>query len=109
MLKEISGKSTMQRIATLVASLLLVLTACGPGGEPPAEPQAPVQAIATESPDDAFDRALDDLTRAFFFHSPELATKYGVSELVVPRRARQGGARRLPRRSTGSRRWIRWR
>ena len=64
--------TTMQRIATLVASLLFVLTACGPRGEPPTESQAPVQATATESPDDAFDRALDDLTRAFFFHNPEL-------------------------------------
>jgi uncharacterized protein (DUF885 family) len=42
---------------------------------------------AAESPDDAFDRALDDLARAFFFHSPELTTKFGISEIDVPRTA----------------------
>ena len=77
----------MRRFATLVASLLFVLSACGPGGEVPVTPPAADQAVQTESPDDAFDRALDDLTRAFFYHSPELATKFGVSETLVPRTA----------------------
>ena len=27
------------------------------------------------------------MTRAFFYHSPEAATRYGVSELIVPRTA----------------------
>ena len=77
----------MQRFATLLASLVFVLTACGPSGEPPVEPSAVQQAAKAESPDDAFDRALDDLTRAFFYHSPELATTYGVPETTVPRTA----------------------
>ena len=77
----------MRRFATLVASLLFVLSACGPGGDAPVESQAASQTKQTESPDDAFDRALDDLTRAFFYHSPELATKFGVSETLVPRTA----------------------
>lgn len=77
----------MQRIATLVVSLMFVLTACGSGDKAPVETQAPDQATQAESPDDAFDRAFDDLTRAFFYHRPELATTYGVSEVVVPRTA----------------------
>ena len=98
---------TVQRIATLVASLLFVLTACGQGGDAnvPAEPQAPNQASQTESPDDAFDRVLDDLTRAFFYHSPELATKFGVSEVVVPRTAHRLMSRSL-RGETGRREEI---
>lgn len=85
----------MQRIATLVVSLMFVLTACGPRGEPPAEPQASNQLNQAEAPDDAFDRAFDDLTRAFFYHRPELATTYGVSEVVVPRTAHRLMSRSL--------------
>lgn len=85
----------MHRIATLVASLLFVLTACGQSGEVPVTPQATDQTARIESPDDAFDRALDDLTRAFFYHSPELATKFGVSETVVPRTAHRLMSRSL--------------
>lgn len=77
----------MQRIAALVASTLFVLTACGQSGEAPVESPAASQTAQAESPDDAFDRALDDLSRAFFYHSPELTTKFGVSETVVPRTA----------------------
>jgi uncharacterized protein (DUF885 family) len=85
----------MRRIATLAASLLLVLTACGQSGEAPVTPQAADQAAQTESPDEAFDRALDDLTRAFFYHNPELATTYGVPETVVPRTAHRLMSRSL--------------
>ena len=85
----------MQRIATLVVSLTFVLTACGPGDKVPTETKTPSQATTAESPDDAFDRAFDDLTRAFFYHHPELATTYGVSELVVPRTAHRLMSRSL--------------
>ena len=85
----------MKRTATFVASLLFVLTACGQSGEAPVTPQATEQTAQTESPDDAFDRALDDLTRAFFYHNPELATTYGVPEVVVPRTAHRLMSRSL--------------
>jgi uncharacterized protein (DUF885 family) len=85
----------MQRFATLVASLLFVLTACGPRGEQPVEPAAVDETARAESPDDAFDRALDDLTRAFFYHHPELATTYGGPETVVPRTAHRLMSRSL--------------
>jgi len=85
----------MQRLAALVATLLFLLTACGPGSDAPVKSQAASQTAQTESPDDAFDRALDDLTRAFFYHSPELATKFGVSEVVVPRTAHRLMSRSL--------------
>lgn len=85
----------MRRTATLFASLLFVLTACGQSGEAPVTPQATEQTAQTESPDDAFDRALDDLTRAFFYHNPELATTYGVSEVLVPRTAHRLMSRSL--------------
>ncbi|MGI9223140.1 MAG: DUF885 domain-containing protein [Woeseiaceae bacterium] len=85
----------MSRTATLFASLLFVLTACGQSGEAPVTPQATARTAQTESPDDAFDRALDDLTRAFFYHNPELATTYGVSEVLVPRTAHRLMSRSL--------------
>jgi uncharacterized protein (DUF885 family) len=78
----------MSKAALALTGLLFVLTGCGPKSNeqvteaPSAEPTA-----AAESSDSAFDRALDDMTRAFFYHHPELATTYGVSELVVPRTA----------------------
>ena len=83
------------RNALALASLLFILIGCGPRGDEqaPAEPQAAADATNAESAESAdsadsvFDRALDDMTRAFFYHSPELATKFGVSELVVPRTA----------------------
>jgi len=79
----------MQIRAALAASLFFLIIGCEPKGEveAPVEVQAPGKAIQSESPDEAFDRALDDMTRAFFYHRPELATKFGVSELVVPRTA----------------------
>jgi uncharacterized protein (DUF885 family) len=77
----------MQRFSALLVSSLFLLTACGQGSDAPVASPAESQSAHAESPDDAFDRALDDLTRAFFYHSPELATKFGVSETVVPRTA----------------------
>jgi uncharacterized protein (DUF885 family) len=74
---------------------MFVLTACGQSGEAPVESQATRPAALAESADDAFDRALDDLTRAFFYHHPELATTYGVPETVVPRTAHRLMSRSL--------------
>ncbi len=78
----------MQKTIALALSLLLLLSACGPA-ESPEPAQVKTETTQQESPDDAFDRALDDLTRAFFYHSPEAATRYGVSELTVPRTSRR--------------------
>ena len=79
----------MYRIALVLTGLLFVLTACGQRSDAPVPAAAApgADAPAAESPDSAFDRALDDMTRAFFYHNPEQATTYGVSELVVPRTA----------------------
>ncbi len=79
----------MLRNALALTSLLFLLIGCGPRGEEqaPAETQATATRETTESADSAFDRALDDMTRAFFYHHPELATEFGVSELDVPRTA----------------------
>ena len=79
----------MYKTVAIIASSILLITGCGPGGEAeaPSESTAAPSVSRQEAPDDAFDRALDDLTRAFFFHAPEAATRYGVSELVVPRTA----------------------
>jgi uncharacterized protein (DUF885 family) len=79
----------MLRIALALTSLLFLLIGCGPRGDEqtPTAPHAAVDKRVAESADSAFDRALDDMTRAFFYHHPELATTYGVSELVVPRTA----------------------
>ena len=79
----------MQLKTAVPALLALLLAACGAGdkAEPPVEaPPAPA-AESAESPDETFDRALDDLTRAFFYHSPELTTRFGIPERVVPRTA----------------------
>jgi uncharacterized protein (DUF885 family) len=79
----------MLRNALALTGILVLILGCGPrGGEqPPAGPSATTDVATEESADSAFDRALDDMTRAFFYHHPELATTYGVSELVVPRTA----------------------
>ena len=79
----------MLRIALALTSLLFLLIGCGPRGDEqaPTAPHAAADKTVAESADSAFDRALDDMTRAFFYHHPELATTYGVSELVVPRTA----------------------
>ena len=77
----------MFRSALVLSSLFVLAAGCGPRGDEPvpaaAEPAADTP--SAESADSAFDRALDDMTRAFFYHNPEQATIYGVSELVVPR------------------------
>jgi uncharacterized protein (DUF885 family) len=79
----------MRLKTAVLAFLSLQLAACGSGEQAGSTPEATPTATSAmvESPDDAFDRALDDLTRAFFFHSPELTTKFGISELRVPRTA----------------------
>jgi uncharacterized protein (DUF885 family) len=79
----------MLRNALALTSLLLVVGGCGPRGDEqaPVPVQPAADTPAAESADSAFDRVLDDMTRAFFYHHPELATKFGVSELVVPRTA----------------------
>ncbi len=88
----------MLRNALALTSLLVVSIGCGPRGEEqlPAEPRAAADAGIEESADSRFDRALDDMTRAFFFHHPELATKFGVSELAVPRTAHRLMSRSIP-------------
>ena len=75
-----------QKIAVIL-SVTVLLAACGSGEQAGSPVPAPTSGAAVESPDDVFDRALDDLTRAFFFHSPELTTKFGISEVDVPRTA----------------------
>lgn len=79
----------MPRHVLVLTSFLFVLTGCGPGGDQqaPAAAEPAASQPGAESADSAFDRALDDMTRAFFYHNPEQATIYGVSELVVPRTA----------------------
>ena len=79
----------MLRNALALTSLVVLVIGCGPrGDEPlPSESRAATDAGTEESADSRFDRALDDMSRAFFYHHPELATKFGVSELVVPRTA----------------------
>ena len=79
----------MLKTSLAMTGFLILLAGCGPGNDPQAtaaeEPVA--ETPLEESADSAFDRALDDMTRAFFYHNPEQATIYGVSELVVPRTA----------------------
>ena len=98
----------MTRTALVLTGLLFVLTACGPRSDEPApvEAQTAADTPAAESPDSAFDRALDDMTRAFFYHNPEQATTYGVSELVVPRTAHRLKSR-SPLGETGRREELR--
>ena len=98
----------MTRTALVLTGLLFVLTACGPRSDEPApvEAQTAADAPAAESADSAFDRALDDMTRAFFYHNPEQATTYGVSELVVPRTAHRLKSR-SPLGETGRREELR--
>lgn len=79
----------MTRTLLALTGLLFLVTGCGPGDDaqaPVAEAPAAPPSLE-ESADSAFDRALDDMTRAFFYHNPEQATIYGVSEIVVPRTA----------------------
>ncbi len=98
----------MSRTALVIAGLLFVLTACGPGNDEPAPvvEQPAADAPLAETADSAFDRALDDMTRAFFYHNPELATTYGISELVVPRTAHRLKSR-SPLGETGRREELR--
>ena len=79
----------MLRNALALTSLVVLLIGCGPRGDDPlpAESRAATDVGTEESADSRFDRALDDMTRAFFYHNPEQATTYGVSEGVVPRTA----------------------
>jgi uncharacterized protein (DUF885 family) len=93
-------------LKTLLAAtgFLLLLTGCGPGNDAgaPVATEPAAEAQAGESADSAFDRALDDMTRAFFYHNPEQAMVYGVSELVVPRTAHRLKSR-SPQGETGRR------
>ena len=79
----------MLRNALALTGFVMLLAGCGPRGEEPApaQPGTATEVAIEESADSRFDRALDDMTRAFFYHNPEQATTYGVSELVVPRTA----------------------
>jgi uncharacterized protein (DUF885 family) len=81
----------MPKTSLVLTGMLFLLIGCGPGNDAQAPvAQAPAEgAQPEESADSAFDRALDDMTRAFFYHNPEQATIHGVSELVVPRTARR--------------------
>ena len=97
----------MSRTALVVTGLLFVLSGCGPRStEQAPEAPSPEPTAGAESADSAFDRALDDMTRAFFYHHPELATTYGVSELVVPRTAHRLMSR-SPAGETGRREELR--
>ena len=98
----------MLRNALALTSFLVLLIGCGPRGDEqlPAEPRAAADAGIEESADSRFDRALDDMTRAFFYHNPEQATTYGVSELVVPRTAHRLKSR-SPLGETGRREELR--
>ena len=79
----------MRPTTAVFALLSLLLAACGAGDRAESRVESPPAAATdtAESPDEAFDRALDDLTRAYFYHGPEMATKLGISELEVPRTA----------------------
>jgi len=91
-----------------LTGLFFVLIACGPRGDEqaPAQTQSEPTTETAESADSVFDRALDDMTRAFFYHNPEQATIYGVSELVVPRTAHRL-KNRSPLGETGRREELR--
>jgi uncharacterized protein (DUF885 family) len=98
----------MLRNALALTSFVILLAGCGPRGEEPApaEPETTAEVAIEESADSRFDRALDDMTRAFFYHNPEQATTYGVSELVVPRTAHRLKSR-SPLGETGRREELR--
>ena len=98
----------MLRNALALTSFVMLLAGCGPRGEEPApaEPETTAEVAIEESADSRFDRALDDMTRAFFYHNPEQATAYGVSELVVPRTAHRLKSR-SPLGETGRREELR--
>jgi uncharacterized protein (DUF885 family) len=98
----------MLRNALAFTSFVMLLAGCGPRGEEPApaQPGTTTEVAIEESADSRFDRALDDMTRAFFYHNPEQATTYGVSELVVPRTAHRLKSR-SPLGETGRREELR--
>lgn len=103
----------MLRNALALTGLLVLVIGCGPRGDQPtpaaaktAAAQPAADAPAVETADSAFDRALDDMTRAFFYHNPEQATTYGVSELTVPRTAHRLKSR-SPLGETGRREELR--
>jgi uncharacterized protein (DUF885 family) len=98
----------MSRTVLVFTGLLFVVTACGPRNDEPAPvvEQSAAHAPVAETADSAFDRALEDMTRAFFYHNPELATTYGVSERVVPRTAHRLKSR-SPLGETGRREELR--
>ena len=98
----------MLRNALALTGFVMLLAGCGPRGEEPApaQPGTTTEVAIEESADSRFDRALDDMTRAFFYHNPEQATTYGVSELVVPRTAHRLKSR-SPLGETGRREELR--
>jgi uncharacterized protein (DUF885 family) len=98
----------MLRNALALTGFAILLAGCGPRGEEPApaQPGTTTEVAIEESADSRFDRALDDMTRAFFYHNPEQATTYGVSELVVPRTAHRLKSR-SPLGETGRREELR--
>ena len=98
----------MLRNALALTGFVMLLAGCGPRGEEPApaQPGTATEVAIEESADSRFDRALDDMTRAFFYHNPEQATTYGVSELVVPRTAHRLKSR-SPLGETGRREELR--
>ena len=80
------GVMTSRYSALLV--VLAMLAGCGPADEaPPAASKAP-------APEQRFDAAVEQMTRAYFTHVPEAATQLGIAEEAVP-----GTSRRMMDRS----------
>ena len=72
----------------LTFGVLVLLGACGRKEES----AAPVE--VSQSQNDIFDAAVEEMTNAYFYHVPEAATQLGISEETVP-----GTADRLMDRS----------
>ena len=63
---------------SLIIGTLFYLAACG-GAEQPVS-----VAEETQSADEIFDAAVEQMTTAYFYHVPEAATQLGISEDIVP-------------------------